>query len=48
MFTLIVVLLVHSTDLALFPLKKTKTKTKRTKKQKNKKKKQKTKNKIHN
>ena len=37
MFTLIVVLLVHSTDLALFPLKKTKTKTKRTKKQKNKK-----------
>ena len=32
MFTLIVVLLVHSTDLALFPLKKTKTKTKRTKK----------------
>ena len=45
MFTLIVVLLVHSTDLALFPLKKTKTKTKGTKKQKKKKnKKQKTKN----
>ena len=43
MFTLIVVLLVHSTDLALFPLKKTKTKTKRTKKQN-----KKTKNKIHN
>ena len=40
MFTLIVVLLVHSTDLALFPLKKTKIKTKRTKK------KQKTKNKT--
>ena len=43
MFTLIVVLLVHSTDLALFHLKKKKTKKKRTKKQKKKKnKKQKT------
>ena len=44
MFTLIIVLLVHSTDLALFPLKKTKTKTKGTKKQKKQKKNKKTKN----
>ena len=46
MFTLIVVLLVHSTDLALFPFKKTKTKTKRTKKKSKNKKQNKTKKRI--
>ena len=42
MFTLIVVLLVHSTDLALFPLKKNKNKNKNKKNKKKKNKKQKT------